>query len=120
VVPWDEADRVGQVKARLPEGHAMTLLDQGMTRRSLAGFNARLAPNGSIILANKGQDAMPTVTCTDEDAWVEQLGLFELRLVFPRDHGAWGVGRALKEDLSTVEPPLRRSKENSHGSLQKV
>jgi hypothetical protein len=77
-VPWDETDLVAQVKVLLPEGTAVALRDKGITELPLARLNARLAPQGYIIRATKGDDRQRLVACINEEGRVERYGLFEL------------------------------------------
>jgi hypothetical protein len=79
-VPWDEDDLVDQVKALLPLGQIVALRDKGITELPLARLNARLAPYGYVIHADKGRESKRMVACTGEDGRGERFGLFELRL----------------------------------------
>jgi hypothetical protein len=78
-VPWDERDLVAQVKALLPEGQAVALLDKGIMELPLARLNAQLAPHGYVIHASKGSDRRRLVACVDEAGRVKPFGVFELR-----------------------------------------
>ena len=82
-VPWDERDLVAQVKAWLPEGHAVALRANGITELPLARLNARLALQGYVIRATKGRDRTRQVACMDEDGRVTPYAWFALRPMSP-------------------------------------
>ena len=82
-VSWIEEAMVAQVKALLPEGQAVALVDKGITGLPLARLNARLLSLGYIIHAGKGRDPKQLAVRTGEDGRVELFGLFELQHPVP-------------------------------------
>jgi hypothetical protein len=88
-VPWNEGDIVAFVKALLPEGETVALVDKGITKLPLARLNARLAPLGYVIRAGRGSDSRRMVKCIVRTDGGERFGLFELRQAAP--------GRAMSE-----------------------
>jgi hypothetical protein len=103
-VSWNEADLVTQVKALLPAGQAVALLDKGITELPLARLNARLASHGYIIHASKGRDPKRRVACTGEDGQVEWYGLFELQSISSKTLQALsgvGIGRSNRSVLAS-------------------
>jgi hypothetical protein len=96
-VPWDEAALVDQLKALLPEGQAVALLNTGITELAWARLNAHLLPYGYVIHASKGRDRTRLVACMDQDGKVTPYGVFELRPMSAeasaRTNGTRGQGK---------------------------